>query len=1270
MDCNSLNLNINSGCDGSVGGIKKVWLMTAALTNLEWNEKEKLLITDYNYQNLPVEISPNARTSSFDMSVNNELNTIEYINRLVINFPLIETEKKHALDKMLSNDIYVVFLDGNGQYFYMTPDFGGRCVNLIGETGTKGGGNFYSLEFKSSSRRHIPEMTDFSIDCSVSFGPNTFFPTSFRSNIEFSEDIILPVNIDLFYEGTNFIRTYVANTNPYEVFYIKGTFGAPLSATSYTLVVSGITSCPTTTYTLFPTPTPIRDDKTTSEFFLIGNGTTLQVEENTGFSNLKNSFINIDGLQFNLYTKESYGLIQDKLFISGTAANSVYSLVDDFSTADYLTVLKEQMGEIATTPYIAPKTVSETPIGNIEQVKFILQTPIKDGYRPFVLSNTSMGFEGQNTNHNNFNFPNSHNWATNIKLYSLDGYYSTMTDGLGSSINGTISNEDIENNGIVLYNIEDKTENVSIDNIGVEFGYLSPYDTLTTFNYATKPREGSVFDLVNTIEPFNYSVDSFSSEYEKDLHYWYFNNDDAIPQIIEVVLSGTNGQKTYTYEVDGGGTLVGSTSKFYFERANQFTEFLRDIGITVHSFFFSEYDTNGVSGEERFNLYFSIDKDIDVISISEFIKVSEKQIYRNKLDSNPNPLYRIIWNNIPTSDFGLTVYDANTYSEGINLYEYGQYGSGFTVDYNFGTDVLTVTENDPYWGVQLTTYNALGENLTSNQTFNPTLTLTGFSSTLKVGSVLADVDYYYLNNDSYLMYSDLNSVDFTSNYNHNVSVLTNEYKLGLWGLPHDYYYVGTATTTTSPTLVGNNGAITCSSLLLDGSAEYIDCSNNAAFDFDRLDAFTFSVWVKPTGGAFPMIFSKYISGTGYRLFINTVSGNALQFEMDGSVGKITVRATTPINFNDWQLITITHDGSGTAAGIEMYVNGGTLIKTVLFDNLTSSILTSEPFLLGAEVNQPLYFAGTYSNARVWDIELSASTVFAEYNYGGLLPSPSEIFSLVLDTDIPTAQWNGSEYEIDDTSVTNATIISVNAEEADKIQDCPISIDCASLELDGIDDYIQAPINAAFDLQRTDLMSFEGWVKFNNLFAANAIISKWQSSKGIQFNVLSSGEISFSLQNNGGLNGLIVTTTGAAIITGVWYHLAVTYDGSLLASGVNIYKNGALLTNGFVSQSLSATILSPNNLWIGRVGNFYTDGLFNIIRGWQTELTPAEILTQYNGGTPLVNAVQPVDLILQSDCGNGATWNGSEFDIADNTGITVGYTTVNAEEADKIQDCPS
>ena len=50
-----------------------------------------------------------------------------------------------------------------------------------------------------------------------------------------------------------------------------------------------------------------------------------------------------------------------------------------------------------------------------------------------------------------------------------------------------------------------------------------------------------------------------------------------------------------------------------------------------------------------------------------------------------------------------------------------------------------------------------------------------------------------------------------------------------------------------------------------------------------------------------------------------------------------------------------------------------------------------------------------------------------------------------------------------------------------------TVPCYSMDLDGVLEYIEAPINAAFDLDRTDVMSFECWVKFDTFDVFNQFL---------------------------------------------------------------------------------------------------------------------------------------------------------------------------------------
>ena len=68
--------------------------------------------------------------------------------------------------------------------------------------------------------------------------------------------------------------------------------------------------------------------------------------------------------------------------------------------------------------------------------------------------------------------------------------------------------------------------------------------------------------------------------------------------------------------------------------------------------------------------------------------------------------------------------------------------------------------------------------------------------------------------------------------------------------------------------------------------------------------------------------------------------------------------------------------------------------------------------------------------------------------------------------------------------------------------------------------------------------------------------------------------------------------------------------------------------------------------------------------WNTQLNAGEVLSLYNGLTVPKSA----NLIINADL-DSSVWNGLEFDIPDLTGVTTGYTTRNAEEEDKVEDCP-
>ena len=230
----------------------------------------------------------------------------------------------------------------------------------------------------------------------------------------------------------------------------------------------------------------------------------------------------------------------------------------------------------------------------------------------------------------------------------------------------------------------------------------------------------------------------------------------------------------------------------------------------------------------------------------------------------------------------------------------------------------------------------------------------------------------------------------------------------------------------------------------------------------------------------------------------------------------------------------------------------------------------------------------------------------------------------------------------------------------------------SVRFDGIDEYVDCGSNSSLDLERTDSFSFSAWVNMDLLSTINTIFTKQRfaiTPRGYNFQIQTTGKIRFALSNNGITNGILIEST-PTLSTGSWHHVAVTYDGSSLASGVNFYIDGSAVAKDVaVADTLSATIIIPTvNLNIGaRDGsNNFMDGFIDEPAIFFTELTSGEVLEIFNSDLPnnLANHSQGGTLISWWRMGDGDT-----FPILfDNVGVNNG-TMTNMEAGDIIANTP-
>ncbi len=239
--------------------------------------------------------------------------------------------------------------------------------------------------------------------------------------------------------------------------------------------------------------------------------------------------------------------------------------------------------------------------------------------------------------------------------------------------------------------------------------------------------------------------------------------------------------------------------------------------------------------------------------------------------------------------------------------------------------------------------------------------------------------------------------------------------------------------------------------------------------------------------------------------------------------------------------------------------------------------------------------------------------------------------------------------------------------------------CSSILLNGVNQYIKLPISSAFNIARTDKVSFECVFKLNSIGSYNFFFAKQTSTRGFWLGVAPSGQLTMSMQNNGGINGFFIESLLAPISVGTWHIATITYNGSSFASGVKFYLDGVLYANGIpLADSLTATIQNTVYLTIGANPTFglYADMFVNITRAWNVELNATEVQQEFDilqdyfqDPTSLPSAVKESSLIVSSLNGSNAVFDGDEYQIQDLTGITTGYETINCEEVSLVQDCP-
>jgi len=173
----------------------------------------------------------------------------------------------------------------------------------------------------------------------------------------------------------------------------------------------------------------------------------------------------------------------------------------------------------------------------------------------------------------------------------------------------------------------------------------------------------------------------------------------------------------------------------------------------------------------------------------------------------------------------------------------------------------------------------------------------------------------------------------------------------------------------------------------------------------------------------------------------------------------------------------------------------------------------------------------------------------------------------------------------------------------------------SIELDGIDDFVT--MGDVLDFDRLDAFSISCWFKRNTPYTTEFVIDKSESSGNYRgYSILipdSDNKIYFTLRYTSSY--FIQVKSNTAITDTDWHNLVITYSGSSLISGVNIYIDNVNDT-GTGTGTLSGSTITAQPLQIGArngANNFL--GKIDEVSIFNSELSASDITTIYNGGVP-------------------------------------------------------
>jgi hypothetical protein len=181
----------------------------------------------------------------------------------------------------------------------------------------------------------------------------------------------------------------------------------------------------------------------------------------------------------------------------------------------------------------------------------------------------------------------------------------------------------------------------------------------------------------------------------------------------------------------------------------------------------------------------------------------------------------------------------------------------------------------------------------------------------------------------------------------------------------------------------SNAGLPGTTPLFNGTG-YALASNATLTNFDGTTPFSVAVWVNTASGAEQAFLSTLNAsvGTFQGWEIQNSSANGFLFFLINNFpsNAITAAVSAPIG-SGLHYLFVTYDGSRTAAGVKMYVDGTSRTVAALHDSLGATAASGLPVRFGARNNGTDELTGAMAFVQIFNFVLTSTQVSAFFANG-------------------------------------------------------------------------------------------------------------------------------------------------------------------------------------------------------------------------------------------------------------------------------------------------